>query len=298
MNKERSGFVSIIGMPNSGKSSLVNSLSSGKISIISPKPQTTRQRIFSIVNGDGIQIVYSDTPGWILDARYPLHKLMNEKVQESLTDPDVLILIFDGTKGIAEHNKMSSLTTGLQVPLLHCINKTDLLSEGEINSLMKELREKYPKDKIYAISALKGRGIEELRKEIESQIPEHPFYFPDDIISDKPVRFFVSEMIREQIFHLFEDEIPFSTFVEVTSCKGVDELAEIARIEASIYVAKQSQVPILLGKGGKMIKELGIRSRKEIEKFLGQKVFLGLSIKLRKEWRNDGEFIEKSGMLR
>jgi GTP-binding protein Era len=105
-------------------------------------------------------------------------------------------------------------------------------------------------------------------------------------------------MIREQIFHLFEDEIPFSTFVEVTSCKGVDELAEIARIEASIYVAKQSQVPILLGKGGKMIKELGIRSRKEIEKFLGQKVFLGLSIKLRKEWRNDGEFIEKSGMLR
>jgi GTP-binding protein Era len=298
MSKERAGFVSIIGMPNSGKSSLVNALSQGKISIISPKPQTTRQRIFSIVNDEGIQIVYSDTPGWILDARYPLHKLMNEKVQESLTDPDVLVLIFDGTKGLGEHEKISGLVSNLDIPVLHCINKTDLLKPDEINEMIQKLQTKDQSRKVFAISALRGSGVTELRKEIEDLIPEHPFYFPNDIISDKPVRFFVSEMIREQIFHLFEDEIPFSTFVEVISCKGVDEMAELARIEANIYVAKQSQVPILLGKGGSMIKELGIRARKEIEKFLGQKVYLGLSVKLKKEWRNDSEFIEKSGMLR
>ncbi len=298
MSKERAGFVSIIGMPNSGKSSLVNALSQGKISIISPKPQTTRQRIFSIVNDEGIQIVYSDTPGWILDARYPLHKHMNEKVQESLTDPDVLVLIFDGTKGLGEHEKISDLVSNLDIPVLHCINKTDLLKPDEINEMIHKLQTKDQSKKVFAISALRGSGIAELRREIEDLIPEHPFYFPNDIISDKPVRFFVSEMIREQIFHLFEDEIPFSTFVEVISCKGVDEMAEMARIEANIYVSKQSQVPILLGKGGSMIKELGIRARKEIEKFLGQKVYLGLSVKLKKEWRNDSEFIEKSGMLR
>ncbi|MBK7232500.1 MAG: GTPase Era [Saprospiraceae bacterium] len=295
----RAGFVSIIGLPNSGKSTLVNALSEGKISIVSPKPQTTRQRVFSIVNKDSLQIIFSDTPGWILDAKYPLHKLMNDKISESLSDADLIVILVDGQKGIQEFIQIHELTSKIDhLPKLIVINKIDLLIQTQQEQLLAEIQKMISDIPVFLISAKTAHGVTELMSNIENKIPEHPFYFPDDIISDKPIRFFISELIREQIFFQYQDEIPYSVFVEIYSCKGVDEGLEMAKIEAIIHVSKESQVSIMLGKGGSKIKALGISARKEIESYLGQKVYLGLTVKIKKDWRNNQAFIEKSGILR
>ncbi|MBK9272571.1 MAG: GTPase Era [Saprospiraceae bacterium] len=295
----QSGFVSIIGLPNSGKSTLVNALSEGKLSIVSPKPQTTRQRVFSIVTKQDMQIIYSDTPGWILDAKYPLHQLMNERVFESFTDADLILLLIDGPVGLDDFTKIHNLTKKINhLAKLVVINKMDLMSPSQIEHLVSGINKMESSLPVFVLSAKTGTGLNDLRSKIEEMIPEHPFYFPEDIISDKPIRFFISELIREQIMYQYKDEIPYSIFVEVTSCKGVDESLPLAKIEATIHVAKESQVSILLGKAGSKIKALGIGARIEIEKFLGQKVYLGLSVKLKKDWRNNPDFIEKSGILR
>ncbi|MBK9719596.1 MAG: GTPase Era [Saprospiraceae bacterium] len=294
----KSGFVSIIGLPNSGKSTLVNAFIGTKMSIVSHKAQTTRQRIFSIYTSADTQVVFSDTPGWIDQARYPLQHIMNNNVDESKTDADVILIVVDTTQKLQLSKNLLDDLIFIEAPKLLVANKIDRISEYMLDQILLPIKEQIKHDEFFAVSALNGIGVDALKNRILEHIPVHPPYFPEDISSDRPIRFFISELIREQIYYLFEDEIPYSTFVHVTACKGVDDQAPMAVISAIVYTNKQSQIPILLGKGGIKIKQLGIKAREEIEKFLNQKVYLDLSVKLKKDWRDNTEYIEKTGILR
>ncbi len=294
----RAGFVSIIGMPNSGKSTLVNAIMGQKMSIVSPKPQTTRQRVFSIWNEDDLQIIYSDLPGWIEDAKYTMHKLMNDLVRESEDDADVLLILHDPTQKFQFSETLIHLIQKSKLPKIFCINKVDRLSPQQVNKNLQDLQFIFGIEKIFTISALQNSGLDEVKSTIHSLIPEHEAYYSKDYISDKPIRFFIAEIIREKILESYMEEIPYSVFIEINSCTGVDELAELARIEATIFVNRKTQIPIMLGKNGEKIKSLGINSRLEIEKYLQQRVYLGLSVKLKENWREDTKYIEKKGILK
>jgi len=294
----KSGFVNLIGLPNSGKSTLINALTGEKMAIISPKPQTTRQRILGLINEADFQIIFSDTPGFIDQTNYPLHLSMNIQVYNALEDADCLLLVIDSSKDLELPEAFVKLLHPIKVPIIICLNKVDLSTPqrvAEIEITIQHLG--IPHSKIINISAIKNLGIDTLLAEVKNILPVHPAYYPDDIISNRPIRFFISELIREQLFKLYDAEIPYHCFVTIESCKGVDDQLEMAVIYANIYVGKQSQVPILIGKSGSKLKELGIRSRTEIEKYLNQKVYLSLSIKLRKDWRNNESFITKSSIF-
>lgn len=294
----RAGFVNIIGMPNSGKSTLVNALMGQKMSIVSPKPQTTRQRVFSIWNEDDLQIIYSDLPGWIEDEKYTMHKLMNDMVRESDDDADVLLILHDPTQKFQFSESLIQLIQKSKLPKIFCLNKVDRLSPQQLSKNIQDLQFMFGIEKIFTISALQNTGLNELKTAIHSFIPEHEAYYSKDYISDKPIRFFLAEIIREKILESYLEEIPYSVFVEINSCTGVDEQADLARIEATIFVNRKSQIPIILGKNGEKIKSLGIHSRLEMEKYLQQRVYLGLSVKLKENWREDTNYIEKKGILR
>lgn len=297
-NHFKSGFVNLIGLPNSGKSTLINALTGEKMAIISPKPQTTRQRILGLINESDYQIIFSDTPGFIDQTNYPLHLSMNLQVYNALEDADCLLLVIDASKELELPEAFVKLLHPIKVPIIICLNKVDLSSPqriAEIEIIIQHLG--IPHSKLINISAIKNLGIDTLLTEVKNILPIHPAYYPDDIISNRPIRFFISELIREQLFKLYDAEIPYHCFVTIESCKGVDDQKEMAVIYANIYVGKQSQVPILIGKGGSKLKELGIRARTEIEKYLDQKVYLSLSVKIRKDWRNNESFITKSSIF-
>lgn len=294
----KSGFVNLIGLPNSGKSTLINALTGEKMAIISPKPQTTRQRILGLINEADFQIIFSDTPGFIDQTNYPLHLSMNIQVYNALEDADCLLLVIDASKDLELPDAFVKLLHPIKVPIIICLNKVDLSTPQRIAEIVITIQHLgIPHLKIINISAINNLGIDTLLTEVKNLLPVHPAYYPDDIISNRPIRFFISELIREQLFKLYDAEIPYHCFVTIESCKGVDDQLEMAVIYAYIYVGKQSQVPILIGKGGSKLKELGIRSRTEIEKYLDQKVYLSLSIKLRKDWRNNESFITKSSIF-
>lgn len=296
--KHRAGFVNFIGMPNSGKSTLVNAIMGQKMSIVSPKPQTTRQRVFSIWNDEHFQIIFSDLPGWIDQAKYTMHKLMNNMVNESEEDADLLLIIDDPTQKYSFSESLIEKINQSKLPKIFIINKIDKLNKFQIEKEIANLNLLFGIAEPFLISALAGSGVDELKNKILELIPEHEAYYPKDYISDKPIRFFIAELIREQILASFEEEIPYSVFIEVDSCVGVDEQAELARIEATVYVNRKSQVSIILGKNGAKIKELGTKSRIELEKYLQQRVYLGLSVKVKENWRDDKSLIEKRGILR
>lgn len=298
MNKHRAGFVSIIGMPNSGKSTLVNAFMGQKMSIVSPKPQTTRQRVFSIWNKDDIQIIYSDLPGWIENEKYTMHKLMNDMLRDTEDDSDLLLIMHDPTQKILFSDSLIQLIQQSKLPKIFAVNKIDKIDANILRKSEGDIQLIFDAKKVFHISAMNLIGIEELQKEILQFIPEHEAYFDKDYISDKPVRFFLAEIIREKILESFQEEIPYSVFVEVTSCTGVDDQQELARIEATIYVNRKTQISIILGRKGEKIKDLGIKSRLEMEKYLNQRVYLGLSVKMKENWREDKTYIEKKGILR
>ncbi|NOT36162.1 MAG: GTPase Era [Saprospiraceae bacterium] len=298
MTLHRAGFVSIIGMPNSGKSTLVNAFMGQKMSIVSPKPQTTRQRVFSIWNEEDIQVIYSDLPGWIEDEKYTMHKLMNDMLRESEEDSDLLLILHDPTQKYKFSENLIELVLKSKLPKILLINKIDKLDPNTLRKYEEDLKLIYSVDKVFSVSAMHNAGIDELQKEILKHIPEHEAYYDKDYISDKPIRFFLSEIIREKILDSYMEEIPYSVFIEITSCTGVDDQLELARIEATIYVNRKSQVAIMLGKNGDKIKDLGIKSRLEMEKYLNQRVYLGLSVKVKENWREDKSYIEKKGILR
>jgi len=286
----KAGFVNIIGNPNVGKSTLMNALSGEKLSIITPKAQTTRHRIMGIVNGEDFQIVYSDTPG-IVNPHYKLHQSMMHFVESALLDADVFLYVTEfGETGFDEQIVGRIREAGK--PLLLLINKIDLASHEEVYQKISFWHEAIPDAEILPVSALKHVNTDKLVEKLIGMLPENPPYFPKDELTDRPLRFFVSEIIREKIFLQFQKEVPYSCEVIVNEFK---EQQPVIKIAASIYVARESQKAILLGHQGKAIKRLGTEARKDIEAFIDNKVFLELTIKVSKDWRDDERQLRRFG---
>jgi len=287
----RSGFVNIVGSPNVGKSTLMNRLVGEKLSIVTSKAQTTRHRILGIVNDENYQIVFSDTPG-VVNAAYKLHEAMMEYVNTSLKDADVLLFITDTKENDMNHKETLEKIQKLKVPVICLINKIDLSDQEKVMERMAYWQEKLPKAIIYPVSALHGFNLEQVWEKILELVPESPAYFDKEELSDRPMRFFVSEIIREKIFIHCDKEIPYSCQVEIEEFK---EEPNLTRIRALIIVERDSQRGILIGKGGEMIKRIGRDARKEIEKFIEQKVFLETYVKVDKDWRTTENKLKKYG---
>ncbi len=287
----KAGYVALVGKPNVGKSTLLNALLGQKISITTPKPQTTRHRILGILSRHSFQAIFLDTPG-LIDPRYKLQQIMVEKIHLAVADADVAILITDVTypdvpEALVEEIKKQN------IPCFLLLNKCDLINRNEALPVIESFNEKKIFDEIIPISALKAEGIDELEKTIEKYLPYHPPYYPPDIVSEHPERFFVAELIREQIFLRYSQEIPYSTSVQITEFKEQEEKKDVIRAE--IIVDRESQKPILIGKGGKKLKELGIAAREQIELFLDRPVFLELFVKSRDKWRDDEQWLKRLG---
>jgi GTP-binding protein Era len=278
----KSGFVNIFGKPNSGKSTLLNALIGEKLAIVSPKVQTTRHRIKGILTGDGHQVIFSDTPG-IIEPRYKLHEKMMQAVKSSLEDADVALLIVDIKDDLHEVNEIFT-SLHLKVPAIVIINKADIVKDDEINKAKEYFQHQSYCKAVAVISALRKKGIDDLLNMIINMLPEGAPFYEGDNLSDLPTKFFVGELIREKIFYLFQDEIPYHAAVLVTEFKEKHTLVKIA---ADIILQRETQKGIVLGEGGKMIRELGTQARKDIEQFLGRKVFLELFVKVRPKWRDN-----------
>lgn len=286
----KAGFVSIIGKPNAGKSTLMNALVGEKMSIITPKAQTTRHRIMGIVNDEEHQIVFSDTPG-VIKPNYSLQESMMNFVQGSLIDADVILFVTDIHEKYDENDVIEKLRNTAS-PVAVLINKIDKSSEEEVREKIAFWQDKLHPDAIFAISALLDHGVAGIMAYIKEKLPVHPPYYDKDELTDKNMRFFVSEMIREKIFKLYDKEIPYSTEVIVTSYK---EEANITRIAAEIIVERDSQKNILIGKAGAMIKKVGTYARQDIEQFIDGKVFLELFVKVIPDWRRKKNYLKKFG---
>ena len=289
----KSGFVNIIGNPNKGKSTLMNALVGERLSIITSKAQTTRHRIMGIVNGDDFQIVYSDTPG-ILRPNYKLQESMMRFVMGALADADILLYVTDVTEHPDVSNEVLSRVAAGGVKTLLVINKIDLTTPDQLESLVEEWKKALPEAEIIPVSALNNFNIGGLFDRILAALPEGEPYYPKDALTDKTLRFFASEIVREKILLNYQKEIPYC--VEV----AVDEYHEeptIDRISATIYVARESQKAILIGHKGSKLKKVGTEAREELERFLGKKVFLKLFVKVNENWRNDDRQLRRFGYL-
>lgn len=278
----KSGFVNIFGKPNAGKSTLLNAIMGEKMAIVSNKVQTTRHRIKAILTEPGYQIIFSDTPG-IIEPKYKLHEKMMQAVKSSLEDADVALLITDVRENQDESNAIFSALK-LKAPALVILNKSDTVNGEQLKSTAAFYQQQRYCKQVISISALQKKGIDELLAAIVALLPEGmPFYDGDDL-SDLPTKFFVSELIREKIFLLYGDELPYHSTILVQEFK---EKSTLIKIQADIIVQRDTQKGIILGEGGKMIKQLGTLARKDIEEFLGSKVFLELFVKVKPKWRDN-----------
>lgn len=287
----KSGFVNIVGSPNVGKSTLMNRLVGEKLSIVTSKAQTTRHRILGIVNTDDYQIVFSDTPG-VVNAAYKLHENMMDYVNASISDADVLLFITDVKETEMNHKETLERIQRLQVPVMCLINKMDLSDQEQVKEKLEYWQSRLPNANVFPISALHGFNIDGVWEQILANIPESPPYFDKESISDRPMRFFISEMIREKIFIHCKKEIPYSTQVEIEEYIEEDD---IVRIRAIIIVERNSQKGIIIGKGGEMLKRVGREARIEMEKFIDKKVFLETFVKVDKDWRGSEQKLKKYG---
>jgi len=282
MIRHKSGFVNIVGNPNVGKSTLMNVLVGERISIITSKAQTTRHRIMGIVNTDDMQIVYSDTPG-VLRPNYKLQESMLNFSESALDDADVLVYVTDVVEKIDKNNFFIEKVQKVTSPILLVINKIDLSNQKDLEKLVSEWKNLFPKAEIIPISATNKFNINYLRKKIEELIPDSPPYFEKDALTDRPARFFVTEIIREKIFMYYQKEIPYAVEVVV---EQFIESQELINIKALIIVERDSQKGIVIGNQGKALKKVGVMARKDIEKFFDKKVFLEMFVKVEKDWRN------------
>lgn len=287
----KSGFVNIIGSPNVGKSTLMNQLVGEKLSIVTSKAQTTRHRILGIVNDENYQIVFSDTPG-VVNAAYKLHEQMMGYVNTSIQDADVLLFITDMHENEMNHKETLERIAKLQIPVLCLINKVDLGDQQKVIERVEYWQNKLPNAIIFPISALHKFNVDAVWEKILELVPESPAYFDKESISDRPMRFFVSEIIREKIFLHCQKEVPYSCQVEI---EEYIEEANITRIRALIIVERDSQKGIIIGKGGIMLKRIGREARIEIEKFIEKKVFLETFVKVDKDWRGSEQKLKKYG---
>lgn len=286
----KAGFVSIVGKPNAGKSTLMNKLVGEKMSIITSKAQTTRHQIIGIVNTDDYQIVFTDTPG-IIKPAYTLQESMMGFVQGSLIDADVILLVTDINERYDESDVIRKLQKA-ESPVAVLINKIDKSTEEDVKVKITHWQETLNPDAIFAISALHGHNTDAIMEFVLDKLPVHPPYYDKDVLTDKNERFFVSEIIREKVFKLYDKEIPYSTEVVVNSFK---EEPGITRISAEIIVERDSQKNIMIGKGGSMIKKVGTYAREDMEEFLQTKVFLELFVKVIPDWRSRKNYLKSFG---
>ena len=287
----KSGFVNIIGSPNVGKSTLMNQLVGEKLSIITSKMQTTRHRIMGMVNDEDYQIVFSDTPG-IIDPAYRLHENMMKFVSEALKDADVILMVTDIYEDPEKMQDRLDQINQLNVPTLLLLNKIDLSNQKSMEKIVDLWKNKLPTAQILPISALHNMSIQFILPKILEWLPENPPYFDKDQLTNKNMRFFVSEIVREKILKIYQKEVPYSCEVVVEEYK---EDKKIVRIRANIMVSRTSQKSIVIGHQGKKIKKLGIESRIDIESFIGKKVHLELFVKVDKDWRDKEGKLKKYG---
>jgi GTP-binding protein Era len=286
----KAGFVCIAGKPNVGKSTLMNALTGMKLSIVTPKAQTTRHRIRGIINGENFQIVFSDTPG-IIKPHYLLHERMMDNVRAAFADADVVLLVADLSEDYS-NEELTKVFQQLKTPVIVTINKADLSSESEIKKLVSGWKKKLNPKAVIPISAKENFNIEELKKTLVELMPEAPPFFPKEEVTDLPIRFFVAEIIREKIFRNYEQEIPYATEVKVLNFK---EEGALVRIGAEIYVERKSQKGIIIGSKGEALKKTGTQARKDIEEFLGKKVFLEMFVRVEEDWRNHEKKLKRFG---
>ncbi|MBE6188045.1 MAG: GTPase Era [Alistipes sp.] len=288
----RSGFVNIIGNPNVGKSTLMNALVGERLSIITSKAQTTRHRIMGIVNGEDFQIVYSDTPG-ILKPNYKLQESMMKFVRGAVSDADVILYVTDTVEQPSERNSEILEKIALSgIPVLLIINKIDLTTQEKLEELVSYWQEKLPQATVIPASAREGFNIGGIFDRILSLLPEGEPFYPKDTLTDKTLRFFASEIIREKILLTYDKEIPYCCEIEIDSYK---EEAAIDRISATIYVARDSQKGIVIGHKGEKLKKVGQAARQDLERFLDKKVFLQLFVKVNDDWRNSDRQLRRFG---
>ena len=287
----KAGFINIIGHPNVGKSTLMNALIGEKLSIMNPKAQTTRHRIMGIANGDNYQLVFSDTPG-IMKPKYKLQERMMGFVESVYEDADVMLFLTD-VEDQFDTDETFIKVNNLEVPVLLAINKVDLTTtQEEIDAIMAAWKIRLPKAEIFVISALRNFNVQGLFARMLELLPENPPFYPKDDISDKNVRFFVSEMIREQILKNYSKEIPYSVEIVIETYR---ETPTIDHISALIYVERDSQKGIIIGPKGESLKRVGTYARKDIEKFIGKKVFLEMFVKVKKDWRSNDTLLKGFG---
>ncbi|UCG80458.1 MAG: GTPase Era [Desulfobacterales bacterium] len=290
----KSGFVAIIGAPNVGKSTLLNQLLGQKIAITSEKPQTTRHRILGVAHLPGAQLIFLDTPG-VHRARGPLNERMVEVALKVLADVDLVLFMTDAAfpDNVSDEIILDSLTKK-NLPSILAINKVDRVNKERLLPLIEQWHEAYPFRAIVPISALQGVQVNELVKEMVAALPEGPQYYPEDSVTDMPERFIAAEMIREKVFRLMSQEIPYGVAVTVESFKERPE-KNLIDIQATIHVERESQKPMIIGKGGKMLKQIGEQAREDIERMVGCKVFLKLWVRLQKKWTRDEKAIRRLG---
>jgi len=287
----KSGFVNIVGNPNVGKSTLMNELVGEKVSIITSKAQTTRHRILGIVNTEEYQIVYSDTPG-VLRPNYKLQESMLNFSESALGDADVLLYVTDVVEKTGKNEEFLGKVQKVDAPVLLLINKIDQTNQKELEDLVEEWRKLLPKAEIYPISALNKFNIDVVKRRIIELVPESPPYFEKDALTDRPARFFVTEMIREKIFLYYQKEVPYSVEVIVEEFK---EEKDIINIRALIIVERNSQKGIIIGNKGLALKKVGAMARKDMERFFEKKIFLQMFVKVEKDWRSRDNLLRQFG---
>jgi GTP-binding protein Era len=294
----KSGFIAIIGFPNAGKSTLLNQLLDFKLSIISPKPQTTRRNIIGIMNRADAQVIFIDTPG-ILTPRYLLQEKMVQAIHRSIEDADGIIFIMDAAKIYTEKilpDEDLNVFTAFnhkQRPAIAALNKIDLVPKEALLPVMKHLAQRYAFEAIVPLSAQSADGLEELVKEIMGIIPEHPPFYDTEVLTEHPERFLVAELIREQIFFQYDQEIPYGTEVQIETFREKNVGKDY--IQAIIYTENPSHKAILIGRGGDALKKIGRKARREIELLLGRKIYLELYVKVNKNWRKNERSIKEFG---
>jgi GTP-binding protein Era len=287
----RSGFVNILGNPNVGKSTIMNALVGEKLSIISPKAQTTRHRIMGIVNGEDFQIVYSDTPG-ILKPKYMLQETMMHSVNSALSDADMILYITDVNERTAEESDYIDKIKESGIPVIIAINKVDLSNQEDLEKVVERWHIAFPQSPVIPLSGLRNFNLDTLLNAILEKLPESPAYFPKDQLTDKYERFFASEIIREKILFHYKKEIPYSVEIEIES---FEEQKNITKIRALIHVARDSQKGIIIGHNGNMLKRVGTEARKDMEDFFKKKIFLELYVKVTKDWRDKPTVLKRFG---
>ncbi len=290
--KFQSGFVSLIGRPNVGKSTLMNHLIGEKIAIISNKPQTTRNKITSILTKENFQCIFIDTPG-IHKPKHKLGEYMVKSAENALNEIDVVLMLIEPTEKVLEKDKyVLEYLKNVKTPVILVINKIDTIEKQKLLQVIDNYRKEYRFAEVVPISAIKGQNTEELLNVIQKYLPEGPQYFPEDMVTDQPERQIVSEIIREKTLHLLQDEIPHGIAVEIMSMKKRTD-KNLVDVQATIYCEKESHKGIVIGKQGSMLKKIGSRSRIDVERLLGSPIYLQLWVKVKKDWR-DSDFLLKN----